>query len=110
MSRPRHLHTERSPRKKPSERFFKELLMPPVGHAKGAVPEQFQTKANARSFRFAVICCALAVLIFGFLLGFVQLRKVLRNRLQPVVSPVPKGQPTSSSGSLQDRGGPRLGE
>lgn len=54
--------------------------MPPVGHAKGEVPEEFQPKSDARSARFAVICCVLALLVFGAWIGFMQIRKVMRKR------------------------------
>jgi hypothetical protein len=80
MSHSCNPHPERSPRKKPTKRFFKDLVMPAVGHAKGEVPEEFQPKSDARSARFAVICCAMAVLILASWIGFVQIRKAMRNR------------------------------
>ncbi len=73
-------HPERSPRKKATKRFFKDLVMPAVGHAKGEVSEEFQPKSDARSARFAVICSALAVLVLGSWIGLVQLRKAMRKR------------------------------
>lgn len=54
--------------------------MPPVGHARGEIPEEFQPKSDARSARFAVISCALALLVFGAWIGFVQIRQVIRKR------------------------------
>lgn len=64
-------HPERSPRKKLTNRFFKDLVMPALGHAMGEVAEEFQPKSDARSARFAVICCTTAVLAPGPWIGFV---------------------------------------
>lgn len=80
MSSSRDPHPERSLRKKPMKRFFKDLVMPEVRHTKGEVPEEFQPKSDARSARFAVLCCAMAVMVFSSWIGFVRIRKALRNR------------------------------
>lgn len=80
MSHSINPHPEWSPRKKPTKRFFKGLVMPAVGHSKGEIPEAFQPKTDANSARFAMICCAMAVLVLSSWIGFVQLRKTLRKR------------------------------
>ena len=80
MTPSRSPRPERLPRKKAPNRFFKDLVMPAVGHAKGEVPEKFQPKSDAQSARFAVICCTLALLVLGAWIGFVQIRKTMRKR------------------------------
>ena len=72
--------------------------MPPVGHAKGEIPEAFQPRSDARNYRFAALCCAMAVLVFGSWIGFVHLRKVLRKRAQPMLSPGPQSPATANPG------------
>lgn len=85
-----HLHPpERSSRKRPSKRFFKNLIMPPVGHPQGVIPEEFQPHSDPKRAHFAVICCAAAVLLLGIWLGFVQFRKLLRKRTQPIHASTP---------------------
>lgn len=85
-----HLHAPEGPsRKRPAKRFFKNLVMPPVEHPQGVVPEEFQPHSDPKHSHFAVICCAAAVLLLGTWLGFVQLRKLVRKRTQPIHASVP---------------------
>jgi hypothetical protein len=80
MSGPHPSPPNRPLRRQTPKRFFKELIMPVVDHPAGAVPEALQPKSDAKSARFAVMCCTTAVIVFGAWIGFLQIRKVIRSR------------------------------
>lgn len=81
MSSPHLPHPEWSPKKQGPKRYFKGLVMPPVVHAPGAVPEEFQPKPDTRNARTVFIFLAAAIVILSTWAGFVGVRNYRRARM-----------------------------
>jgi hypothetical protein len=79
MSRSRNPRAEWSGRKKPLSRYFKGLVMPPVEHPPGAVPEAFQARLDPRKTRFVLWFLVGVLVLFSCWAGFGSLRRYLRN-------------------------------
>lgn len=61
-------HPEWSPKKHGPKRYFKGLIMPPVIHTPGAVPEEFQPKVDARNGRgLLALCVVILILLSGWI-------------------------------------------
>lgn len=74
-------HPEWSPKKHGPKRYFKGLIMPPVAHTPGAVPEEFQPKPDTSNTRTVIIFLAVAIVIVSAWAGFVGVRKYRRSRM-----------------------------
>lgn len=81
MSLPIPPHPEWSPKKHGPKRYFKGLVMPPVAHTPGAVPEEFQPKPDTRNARTVLVFLATAIVILSAWAGFVSVRKYRRARM-----------------------------
>ena len=81
MSLPIPPHPEWSPKKHGPKRYFKGLIMPPVAHTPGAVPEEFQPKPDTRNARTVLVFLAAAIVILSAWAGFVGVRKYRRARM-----------------------------
>ena len=74
-------HPEWSPKKHGPKRYFKGLVMPPVTHTPGAVPEEFQPKFDSRHTRAVFAFLTVATVILSAWAGFVSIRKYRRARM-----------------------------